>query len=144
MIRRVAIVVTLILLAVEGQPILAPAARIHSYGGVVVPGLQLDSDLVYGTRPKITRVSEVFMRANPTIVIKGRNLGTYEPYNGDSNYLKLLVDPTSAPGWAAGCGPADGGPCGTTINVTSWRHANCHRRVRRRISRYPSYRRGDV
>jgi hypothetical protein len=114
---RSVVVATVALLAVQAQALPSPARPTER---VVVPGLQRDDDAVAGKRPNITRVSRVIAEQNQTIVITGRNFGTSQPYNGDSNYLKIVVAPTNASAWAAGCGPVDGGPCGTTLNVTSW------------------------
>jgi hypothetical protein len=104
------------LFVLGSSPILAPARPI---GGVVVPAFRLD-DSDTATGPKITRVSRVIAKQTQTITISGRNLGASSPFNGDSAYLKVIDDPKNAEAWAAGCGPGDGGPCGTTLNVVSW------------------------
>jgi hypothetical protein len=109
----------IIFFTLQAQPISSSARPV---GTIVVPTFQLDDDLdpIPGNRPKITRVSRILAEQTQTIIITGRNLGTSQPFNGDSNYLKVVDDPKNAGAWAAGCGPADGGPCGTTLNVTSW------------------------
>lgn len=71
-------------------------------------------------RPKIWHISRILAEQTQTITIDGANFGTYQPYDGDSKFLKMTdVGRTMHHyEWAAGCeGPA---PCGTTLNVTSW------------------------
>jgi len=71
-------------------------------------------------RPKIFHISRIVAKQTQQITIVGTNFGTYQPYDGDSNYLKMtdIGRTMHHYEWAAGCeGPP---PCGTTLNVTSW------------------------
>jgi hypothetical protein len=66
--------------------------------------------------PKIKKISRIVALQYQTITITGRGFGYNQPYDGDSVYM-FMEDITGT--WAAGCGPQYG-PCGTTLDVTSW------------------------
>lgn len=90
-------------------PVLASLLTAQSYGA---PGLARD--------PMVTRISEVHAQQYQTITIRGVNFGHNVPYDGDSSVFWMVDIQANGTGWwRAGC-PAQYGPCGTTLKVTTW------------------------
>jgi hypothetical protein len=72
------------------------------------------------SRPEVYSISRVDSKQYQTIVIRGKNFGTNQPYDGDSDYFWMVdVQGNGTGWWRAGC-PQQYGPCGTTLDVTSW------------------------
>ncbi|MGA8795654.1 MAG: hypothetical protein WB526_01135 [Candidatus Cybelea sp.] len=97
MIRPAALVLQVFLLAVQGSP---------------------RSDFI--GIPVVESIGRVAAKQYQTIVIRGRNFGSMQPYDGDSSYLWMVDIQGNGTGWwRAGC-PQQYGPCGTTLKVSSW------------------------
>lgn len=90
---------------------LASAVVLLAVGGPV-------NDVI--AKPVVESITAVYAKQYQTIVIKGRNFGTNQPYDGDSDYLWMVdVQGNGTGWWRAGC-PQQYGPCGTWLDVRYW------------------------
>lgn len=70
--------------------------------------------------PVVESISRVYAEQYQTIVIRGGNFGTNQPYDGDSNYFWMVdVQGNGTGWWRAGC-PDQYGPCTTTLRISRW------------------------
>jgi hypothetical protein len=95
-VRRVALALAVVLLAAFGG---------RSGGG--------------GTSPVVDSITKVTAKQTQTVIIRGRNFGFNQAYDGDSQYLWMVDIEPGFGWWRAGC-PQEYGPCGTTLRVASW------------------------